>query len=173
MDSEDRDHFKTIANQSAKPLIGLLRPPNKDGLPSRLDQASCLLRAKAIFGCYRRDEAHDPDMFVAGLTAVLGDYPAAIVDYVADPRTGVLSEFPMGLPNVGQIRQLCDTVARRMEVLARPRALAAPYVPPPIPRGRISYSEHIELSKAGKTKPRPIGRFERPGDEWNGLVPEV
>ena len=172
MDKEDREHFKTIASQPAKPQTDSLPPQNEGNSQSLLDQAFYLQKAKAIFGCYRRDEAHDPDMFVAGLTAVLGDYPAAIVDYVADPRTGVLSEFPMGLPNVGQIRQLCDTVARRMEVLARPRALAAPYVPPPIPRGRISYSEHIELSKAGKTKPRPIGRFERPGDEWNRLVPE-
>ena len=163
MDREDQEHFKTIANQSARPQTGLSRPLSKESLQSRLDQASCLLRAKTIFGCYRRDEAHDPEMFVAALAAILGDYPAIVVDYIADPRTGVLSEFPMGLPNVGQIRELCETITRRMETIAKPIAVAAPYVPPPMAKGKISYGEFLKLAQEKKTASRPIGAFESGG----------
>ena len=172
MDTEDREHFKTMQNPSARHLELWRQQQKRASLSSDPGQAYCQRAAQAICSCYRRDEAHNPEGYAAALGAVLSDYSRQVVDYVADPRTGVSAEYPMGLPNEGQIRDLCDATTRRMEVLARPRALAAPYVPPPIPRGRISYSEHIELSKAGKTKPRPIGRFERPGDEWNRLVPE-
>lgn len=79
--------------------------------------------ARAICGCYRRDEAHDPDTFAAALAVVLCDYPAEIVRYAADPRTGVIVAFPMGLPNVGQIRQYLDGVMAKQERLRRYAAL--------------------------------------------------
>jgi hypothetical protein len=91
-----------------------------------------------ICGCYRRDEAQDPETFAAALAAVLADYPASIVEYAADPRTGVIKAFPMGLPSVGQIGQfLDDTLARqdrinryaalpKTKLLERPRPKAEP-----------------------------------------------
>jgi hypothetical protein len=79
----------------------------------------------------------------------------------------VITEFPMGLPNVGQIREFCDSIARRMEVLVRPKAVAAPYVPPPVLPGQIDSTEFARRVAAGELKSRPIGRFETAGDEWN------
>ena len=73
----------------------------------------------------------------------------------------------MGLPNIGQIRDFCDVVARRMEVLVKPKAVAVPYVPPPVKPGQIDSAEFARRVAAGELKPRPIGRFEQAGDEWN------
>jgi hypothetical protein len=90
------------------------------------------MRAKAICGCYRRDEAQDPETFAAGLAAVLSDYPVAIVEYAADPRTGVIKAFPMGLPSVGQVGQFLDEMQARQERINRYAALpkAPRYVGP-------------------------------------------
>lgn len=82
-----------------------------------------------ICGCYRRDEAQSPEIFAAALAIVLGDYPAEIVHYAADPRTGVISEFPMGLPSVGQIKQYLDGVQIKKDRLKHYGNL-----PPPVPR---------------------------------------
>ena len=120
-----------------------------------------------IAGCYRRDEAQNPQMFAAALALVLGEYPRAVVEYVADPRTGVITEFPMGLPNIGQIQGFCDRTIKRFETMAKPRARAVPYVPPPVLPGQIDSTEFNRRVATGELKPRPIRRFEQPGDEWN------
>jgi hypothetical protein len=112
---QDRDSFKTKNSASAVPPTASLTQRGQENSHSRLDQASCLAAAKAIASCYRRDEAHDPEGFVAGLALTFGDYPASIVQYAADPRTGVVSKFPMGLPNVGQIKEFCDAILTRQE----------------------------------------------------------
>ena len=167
MDTEDREHFKTIGSQLAKQPIGSSKPQSAANLQSRHDQASCLVRAKAIFGCYRRDEAHDPEAFVAALAAILGGYPKAVVDYVADPRTGAVAEFPRGLPNVGQIQEFCDVILRRLEILSQPKAIAKPFVPPPVKPGQIDAAQFHKLVAEGKTFARPVGRFETVDDKWN------
>lgn len=76
-----------------------------------------------ICGCYRRDEAHDPDTFASALALILADYPAEVVRVAVDPRTGVITEFPMGLPNVGQIKQFLDVLQERRDRLQRYEAL--------------------------------------------------
>jgi hypothetical protein len=97
------------------------------------------------------------------LAVVLADYPAAIVEYAADPRTGVVSKFPMGLPNVGQIKEFCDGILARQERVAHYASLGPlkRYKPPPIKTGQITYKEFLEKAAKGETKPRPIGYFER------------
>jgi hypothetical protein len=99
------------------------------------------------------------------LAVVLADYPAAIVEYAADPRTGVVSKFPMGLPNVGQIKEFCDGILARQERIARYASLgpSKPYEPPPIKPGEITYKKFLEKAAKGETKPRAIGAFERGG----------
>jgi hypothetical protein len=70
--------------------------------------------AMLICGSYRRDEAHDPDVFAAALAVVLADYTRVVVDYACDPRVGVVSRFPMGLPNVGQVKEFLDWIQDRL-----------------------------------------------------------
>lgn len=109
--AEDRDLFKTMPEVS----VG---PPKDSTAQSRnflLAPDLCLQRARLICGQYRRDEAQDPDIFAQALALVLGDYPAHIVDFACDPRTGIITEYKMGLPNVGQIRDFLETVNERYE----------------------------------------------------------
>ena len=39
-----------------------------------------LRKAKQIFACYRKDEAHDPEMYAAAVAALLSGYPQYVVD---------------------------------------------------------------------------------------------
>lgn len=161
----DHDNFKTTNSASAKQLTECRNKSGQEQSNSHPAHDWCLSKARAIAGCYRRDEAHDPETFAAGLAVVLADYPAAIVEYAADPRTGVVSKFPMGLPNVGQIKEYCDGILARQERIAHYASLGPPkrYEPPPLKPGEITHQEHLELSAQGKTKPRPMGAFEPGG----------
>lgn len=134
MDIEDREHFKTIGSASVARPNGSERRQSRELSASRLDPASCLVKAQMICGCYRRDEAQNPDAFAAALALVLADYQADIVNLAVDPRTGVSSQFPMGLPNVGQIKQLLDDLQERQDRLKRYSGMPKPqrrdYTPP-------------------------------------------
>lgn len=111
MDTEDQEHFRTIAGAS---VVRLNDKPRRES-SSRPDLAYFQAKAHAICGCYRRDEAQDPETFAAALAIVLADYPKQIADYAADPRTGVVTKYPMGLPNIGQIKEFCDGVRTRVD----------------------------------------------------------
>jgi hypothetical protein len=114
------DSFRTIGSASVPPPPDSPSEPNGGSSSSGLDQRSCLEAANQICGFYRRDEAHDPETFAAALAAVLGSYPASVVRFVCDPRTGVPAEFPKGLPNVGQIKEFCDYTEQRQHTMAKP-----------------------------------------------------
>src|ERR1035441_3176071 len=121
MDKEDRDNFRTMSSALPAQYESSESKSSKESSHSPLDPAYCLQRAEMIAGCYRRDEAQNPQMFAAALALVLGEYPRAVVEYVADPRTGVITEFPMGLPNIGQIQGFCDRTIKGFETMAKPR----------------------------------------------------
>jgi hypothetical protein len=158
------DSFKTIGSQSARPPNASW-PPQAPTSEPRPGPHWCAQQAKLIAGCYRRDEAHDPEVFVSALALVLADYSVAVVNYVTDPRTGVAKAFPNGLPNVGQIREFCDGVQNRLARLDRyaalPRQQSQPIAPPPRPPGQVGYKEFLEMAGRGEVKGRPIGRFEK------------
>ena len=167
MDKEDQDHFKTIASHVAKQQTALSKPTSAASSQSPHVRASCLAAARAIFGCYRRDEAHDPEGFVAGLTAILTDYPEKVVGYVADPRTGVAKEYPNGLPNIGQIKEFCDVIEQRQATMAKPSSKSVPYQPPPLKPNEITYAQFLERCEKLKLEPRPIGCFEQDSPKGN------
>jgi hypothetical protein len=60
-----------------------------------------------MFGCYRRDDAHDPDTYAAAISAVLAEYPESVVRYVTDPRTGIPRKLKF-LPSVAEVAEACD-----------------------------------------------------------------
>jgi hypothetical protein len=155
------DSFKTIGSQLEKPSSAS-PPPTSDPRPGH---HWCVQQARLITGCYRRDEAHDPDAFGSALALVLADYSVAVVSYATDPRTGVAKAFPNGLPNVGQIREFCDGVQNRLARLDRyaalPRQQSQPIAAPALKAGQFSYKEFLEMAERGEVKPRPIGRFEK------------
>lgn len=83
-----------------------------------------------MFGCYRRDEAADPDTFVAAVTMVLAHYPAEVVDAVTDPYAGIPSRKNAkgysGLPDVADVKEACEAEAARLARLKGYKKLDAP-----------------------------------------------
>lgn len=81
--------------------------------------------AATLLGCYRRDDAADPETYATAVAAVLSTYPPDIVKRVTDPRTGVPGKSKF-LPTVSEVREECERLAieqaariRREEQAAR------------------------------------------------------
>lgn len=120
-----------------------------------------------IAACYRRDEAHDPELFADALAMVLGDYPADLVRTAVDPRTGVAAKFPMGLPQVGQVKQFLDDLLGHREKLSRYAALPKFHRVDPSPINRepnlfvpVGFHRYDEMAARAEKEPRRC-RFER------------
>jgi len=63
--------------------------------------------ATKLFGCYPRSQASDPDIFIAGATAMLAGYPEAIARRICDPANGLPSTDEW-LPSIARIRVACE-----------------------------------------------------------------
>jgi hypothetical protein len=158
MDQEDREHFKTIAAAS---VVRLDAKQSRES-NSRQDLAYFQAKADAICGCYRRDEAQNPETFAAALTLVLADYPKEIAEYAADPRTGIVTQYPLGLPNIGQIKEFCDGVQTRQDRIERYSKLKPmPRQKVPKKEGQFTYGEFLEWAEKHGKPARPVGRFEQ------------
>ena len=78
--------------------------------------------AAQLFSFYPRNEANDPEAFIAGATAMLARYPEAVARAVCDPVRGLPSTNKF-LPAISEIRDACeremiwhDAVVRRDRV---------------------------------------------------------
>jgi hypothetical protein len=160
MDQQDRDHFRTMQNPRVALLANLRRQPSGANSPSGLDPAYCLRKAQMFFGCYRKDEAHDPVIYSAAVASTFEGYPREVVERAADPRTGIAAQFKF-LPAVAEVREFCDREAARQHRMAREPVRRSP--PPPLVK-KAPGASYAEMSEAHG---RPIGPFERPGDKWN------
>ena len=60
-----------------------------------------------MFGCYRKQDANDPEIYVAAIGATLNEFPPAVIDFVTDPRTGLPSRLKW-LPTVAEVREACE-----------------------------------------------------------------
>src|SRR6266496_4989720 len=65
------------------------------------------LKAAQMFGCFRTGQANDPDLYVAGIAAVLAEYPPKVIEYVTDPRTGLPRKMTF-LPSVAEVGEACE-----------------------------------------------------------------
>jgi len=99
-------------------------------------------RATLLFGYYPRNEANDPEIFIAGATAMLASYPEIVVERVCDPIRGLPSKNKF-LPALAEIRTACelemtwhDAVERRAISRAHTAAVLAKLEPPPTPVDR-------------------------------------
>lgn len=88
------------------------------------DPVMAVSRAQALFGCYRRDDAHDPETYAAAISAVLAQYPPDVVKLVTDPRTGLPSRNKW-LPNVAEVREACEAEMVRRRAAEHRKAAAA------------------------------------------------
>jgi len=113
MDTEDRDHFKTIASALAGPQQGSQKPPVVESSSLVRDPNYTLRKAQMIFACYRKDETQDPETYAAAVAAVLSQYPQNVIDYVCDPRTGITGTNKW-LPAVAEIKDACESLMNKL-----------------------------------------------------------
>ena len=64
-------------------------------------------RAILLLGCYRKDDAHDPETYTMAVVAILTDYPAEVVEHATDPRTGIARKCKF-LPSVAEVAEGCE-----------------------------------------------------------------
>jgi hypothetical protein len=75
-----------------------------------------------LFGCYRKADAADPEIYSAAVAAILSEYDEETVAYVTDPRTGIARKSQW-LPTIAELdRALCERAAFHAN---RDRLLAA------------------------------------------------
>jgi hypothetical protein len=92
-------------------------------------------RARLLVGCYRKDDAGDPEVFARAVVAVLMRYPAEVVVQVTEPATGLPSKLKW-LPAIAEIVEACDASMapilrqRERERVEEARKRALP--PPPV-----------------------------------------
>lgn len=112
-------------------------------------------RAKLMFGCYRRGDANDPEIYVAACTSVLARYPAEIVRNVTDPYSGLPARKTeqgwSGLPDVADVKEACEAEATRQKRLREYAALPKPTFKrlagpslPPAPGSRATLFVHAD-----------------------------
>jgi hypothetical protein len=83
----------------------LTNPPPAPIDPERAQYAT--ERVRVLFGCYRKGDANDPELYTAALTAVLAEYPTEVIRAVTDPRSGLPRKLQW-LPTVKEVSDACD-----------------------------------------------------------------
>lgn len=161
---DEPDFFKTM------PLVSVEQPSDLPDRPlpansrSGLDPAYCLRSAKVLFGQYRKDEAHDPEVFSAAVAAVFSEYTVAIIEFAIDPRTGIAGKYKF-LPHIFEIKEFCEEQSKQTERLEYYRRL--PKFKPSEPTPLLKHELGQSFQDMMKTNGRPVGRFEHPDDQWN------
>lgn len=81
---------------------------NQAELPSQKSREDfAVSRARMLIGLYRRQDVIDPETYIAGLAAVLAEYPESVIEFVTDPRTGIARRLKW-LPSIAEVAEACD-----------------------------------------------------------------
>lgn len=64
---------------------------------------------KLLLGCYRKLDAHNPEIFTAGMIAILCEYPQQIVFRVTSPTGPLVGKGDKYVPALAEIRQALET----------------------------------------------------------------
>lgn len=151
---------ETIMKQIAVsvPLLAGLMTRDSVSAPDRASY--CLKAARVMYGCYRKSDAYDPEVFAAAAAAVLSEYELRIVDFVTDPRTGLPSKLKWP-PEIKEVRDACQAIVedelervRRDEGLQRQFAEREAYERQLAARANNPTRE--ELIARGDLKPEPV-----------------
>ena len=92
-------------------------PPKTDCLPSlpsstdQRQQTYAAERARILFGCFRKGDANDPEVYTAAITAILAEYSPEVIQRVTDPRTGIPRKMKF-LPNPSEVSDECESAKR-------------------------------------------------------------
>ncbi len=68
-------------------------------------------RANLMFGCYRKGDANDPEIYVAALSLMLSAYPEHVIRAVTSPTEGLPSRNTF-MPSVAEVNKACEEYIR-------------------------------------------------------------
>lgn len=81
------------------------------------------MQATVMLGCFRKVDAHDPEIFVAAIEATLARFAPEVIDHVCGPD-GIAARQTF-TPSVAEVRAACEhherAMARRQERETRER----------------------------------------------------
>jgi hypothetical protein len=60
-----------------------------------------------LLGCYRKDDAHDPEIWAAAVVSLLRCYPESVVVTVTEPASGLPSKIKF-LPSIAEVKEACE-----------------------------------------------------------------
>ncbi len=110
-----------------------------------------------MFGCFRKGDANDPEIYVAAIAAVLSEYPESVIDFVTDPRTGLPRSCKF-LPQVAEVSDACDAqMAPIRAAEARKKRVAQQFAERAMPSDAPAVRERIaggftQLAETLRTK---------------------
>lgn len=137
-----------------------------------------------LFGCYRRADAADPDIYIAAVAVVLSLYDTDLIREVTDPRTGIQTteKHMTFMPNAGELKVYCEALAARKERFKRLGDLPRPdftqrclpqLEPRPgdlaqifVPKDNRRYASLVEWSKTANPR---FWRFGKASDGREGI----
>lgn len=70
-----------------------------------------------LFGCYRKADANDPEIYTMAVAATLAEYSPEVIEFVTDPRTGLPAKLKW-LPTVAEVREACEGHRKYLEARA-------------------------------------------------------
>lgn len=96
---------------AALPSLERLRSGNVTfGKTITIEKATLAIeRATLMYGCYRKDDACDPQTFLDAAAAILADYPDDVIIVVTDPRSGLPGKIKWP-PQPQEVKQACETI---------------------------------------------------------------
>lgn len=105
-----------------------------------------------LLGCYRTGDAHDPEVYVSAVIAVLAHYPPETGRHVCDPVKGLPGKLKF-LPTIAEIKEACEDhygPTRRALERERRDAEYRRSLPPPVEdrESRPSYEDLVARCRA-------------------------
>lgn len=103
---------ETLTDDECAAAIAVL--DGEDAAPTDLEKATTA--ARTIMRFYPRSDVDDPKAYALGMAAIMSEYPAAVLDRVSDPRTGIARRQKF-LPRLAEIAEACDEEVNRRKRL--------------------------------------------------------
>jgi hypothetical protein len=116
---------------------------------------------RAITGPHPRNDVEDPVMYTTTIAAIMSEYPQAVLDRIADPRTGIIRRIRF-LPRPAEIAEFCDEeVKRRRNLIAKAQHVIRMHEQRRVAADNETHPAMTEEEKAARREQvsRLLGRF--------------
>lgn len=91
--------------------------------PGAVSPTEAAKYAARLISFYRKDDVGDPEVFAAGMIAVMSLYPAHVLQEVVSPTVGIPVNLKF-LPSIAEVSDACKGVCIRIATEEREAALA-------------------------------------------------